>query len=114
MPMYIDIKKDFSLYNRFYEAVKILATETGSLNDRLFKAYWRFLFAIGSSNFQEKELQEKLKYVESIIHNEQKCYYYKRLGGGKLHCQWKESKKMAEYIFQIYDYIIEARYKNDR
>ena len=37
MPMYIDIKKDFSLYNRFYEAVKILQTETDSLNNRLFK-----------------------------------------------------------------------------
>lgn len=86
MPMYNDVKKDFSLYNRFYEAVKILATETGSLNDRLFKAYWSFLFAIGSSNFQEKELQEKLKYVESIFHNEQKCYYYKKISGGNLHC----------------------------
>lgn len=26
----------------------------------------------------------------------------------------KKAKKMAEYIFQIYDYIIEARYENDR
>ena len=57
---------------------------------------------------------QQLKYVESIIHNEQKCYYYKKISGGNLHCHWKESKKMAEYIFQIYDYIIEARYKNDR
>lgn len=114
MPMYIDVKRDLSLYNRFYEAVKILATETGSLNDRLFKAYWSFLFAISSSNFKEKELQEKLKYVENIFHNEQKCTYYKYFEGGKLHCHWKESVHMAENIFQIYDYIIESRCENDR
>ena len=134
MPMYIDVKRDLSLYNRFYEAVKILATETGSLNDRLFKAYWSFLFAISSSHFKEKELQEKLKYVENIFsshfkekelqeklkyvenifHNEHKCTYYKYFEGEKLHCHWKESVHMAENIFQIYDYIIESRCENDR
>lgn len=107
---YSDIKNDFSLYNRFYEWVKILATETGSLNKRLHYCYWNFLFAIGSNNFKEKELKEKLKYVEKIF--QKKCVHFKNCNHSYLNCHWKESKKMAENIFYIYDYVIEIRSQN--
>ena len=108
---YIDIKKDSSLENRFYEAVKILATETGSLNKRLFNCYWNYLFPIYSANFKEKDIREKLQFVEKIFYNKRKCTYYKYSSGGVLHCHWKDSKKMAENIFYIYETINEAQKK---
>ncbi len=111
---YIDIKKDSSLENRYYEAVKLLATQTGSLNKRLFDCYWEYLFAIRSSHFKEQDIKNKLKYIETIMYDKNKCTYYKFFSGGRLHCHWKESKQMAANIFQIYNYIIETRYENDR
>ena len=106
---YIDIKRDSSLENRFYEAIKTLATETGSLNKRLFDCYWNYLSPIFSENFKEKDLREKLLYVENIFNNEKKCTYYKHISKGILHCHWKESKRMAENIFYIYEAINEAQ-----
>lgn len=108
--LYIDVKNDFSLYNRFYESVKILATGTGTLNKRLFDCYWNFLFAIGSNNFEETELKEKLKYVEEIF--SKKSIYLKSCNHTYLKCHWKESEKMAKNIFYIYDYILETKYKS--
>lgn len=108
---YIDVKRDSSLENRFYEAVKTLATETGSLNKRLFNSYYNFLFPIYSEHFKENDLREKLAYVENIFKDNSKCTYYKHFRGGYLHCHWKESKQIAENIFYIYE-TINAMQKN--
>lgn len=106
---FIDIKRDSSLENRFYEAVKTLATETGSLNKRLFDCYWNYLFPIHSENFKEEILKEKLKFIEEIFQDNCKCTYYKKFHGGNLHCHWKDSKRMAENIFYIYEAINNAQ-----
>lgn len=104
---YIDVKRDSSLENRFYESVKILATETDSLNKRLFNSYYNFLFPINSEHFKENDLRERLAYIEKIFKDNTKCTYYIR--GGYLHCHWKESKQMAENIFYIYETINEKQ-----
>ena len=106
---HINIKLDSSLYNRFHEAVKILATQTGSLNKRLFDCYNYYLFPFQCEHFEEKELQERFEYVVKIMSNPNKCFHYKGLSVGRLHCHWKESKKIAENIFYIYNYIVNAK-----
>lgn len=102
---YIDVKHDLSLYNRFYESIKILATHTGSLNKRLFNCYYYFLIALSCEHFREPELESKWQYISQLMNNPSKCTYYKHTAGGNLHCHWKESKKMAESIFFIYNHI---------
>lgn len=109
--LFIDINRDFSLENRFYEAVKVLATETGTLNKRLFAAYYNFLYPIHSENFKEKDLKTKLEYIEKIFSNPKKCTHYKTSARGYLHCHWKESAQMAKNIFYIYETIIYSKRK---
>ena len=108
---YITIKHNLSLYNRFFETVKLLATHTGSLNKRLFDCYNYYLFPFQFEHFQEKELQERWEYIIKIMNNSNKCFYYKSIPGGSLHCHWKESKKMAENVFYIYNYIVNEQNK---
>ena len=64
---------------------------------------------IYSENFKEKDLKEKLNFVEKIFNDKNKCTYYKYSYGGNLHCHWKDSKRMAENIFYIYEAINEAQ-----
>ena len=103
---YLDIKHDISLYHRFGEAVRILATTTGTLNKRIFDAYKYYLHPFGNEHFREQELEQKLEYIKKILNNPSKCTYYQRFPGGNLHCHWKESKQIAENIFFIYSYIL--------
>ena len=106
---YIDVKHDLSLYGRFHESVKILATNTGSLNKRLFDCYYYFLFPFQCEHFKEKELEQRLQYIIQIMTNPNKCSHYEISPGGNLHCHWKESKKLAENIFYIYNHIVNTQ-----
>lgn len=108
---YLDVKHDSSLYCRFHEAVKILATDSGSLNKRLFKSYYYFLSVFGCEHFREPELEDRLEFIKQLMRNPVKCTYYKQVGNGRLHCHWKESRKMAENIFFIYSYILNEHQK---
>lgn len=109
---YLDIKNDSSLYNRFREAVKILATDSGSLNKRLFKSYYYWLSVFFCAHFKEAELESRLEFIKQLMENPAKCTYYKQIEGGNLHCHWKESRKMAENIFFIYTYIVNKNNKS--
>ena len=100
---YVDIKHDSSLHDRFHEAVKILATQTGSLNKRLLRCHLGNLYPIYYENFREKDIREKLDYIANIFSNNNK--FNKK--SDCLHCNWRESKKMAENIFYIYERINE-------
>lgn len=100
---YVDIKHDSSLHDRFHEAVRILATQTGSLNKRLLHCHLGNLYPIYGENFKEKDIQEKLDYMANIFSDNNK--YLKE--SDCLHCNWRESKKMAENIFYIYERINE-------
>ena len=101
---YIDVKNDSSLEERFYLSVKILATEMGSLNKRLFRCE-DHLSPFFDKQFNNPEINKKFAYIENVFKN--KCMHYNGGDGGWLHCHWKESKKMAENIFYIFDKINE-------
>ena len=103
---YLDVKHDISLCHRFYEAVRILATNTGKLNKRIFDAYNYYLRPFELEHFRETELEQKLEYIHKILNDPSKCTYYQRFPGGNLHCHWKESKQIAENIFFIYTYVV--------
>lgn len=107
MPYYDDIKNDLSICEYFRQSVKILATETGSLNKRLFKAYNGWLRNLSSDRIKEKDISEQLAYIENVFYDKNKCMYFRGGDGGWLHCNWRESKKMAENIFYIYERINE-------
>ena len=103
MEYYVNIKHDSSLEFRFHESVKILATEMGSLNKRLSRCHSSYLCQIYYENFKEEDIREKLNYIANIFSNKSKF----EKESGWLHCNWHESKKMAENIFYIYDRINE-------
>lgn len=103
---YLDVKHDISLCHRFYEAVRIPATDTETLNKRIFNAYDYHLCPFVLDPFREPELEQKLEYIHKILNDPQKCTYYQRFPVGNLHCHWKESKQIAENIFFIYTYIL--------
>ena len=104
-PYYDNLKNDYFILEYFRQAVKMLATETGSLNKRLFRAYNGWLRNLSSDKIKEKDISEKLAYIENIFHDKNKCMYFRGGDGGYLHCHWTESKKLADYIFYIYNRI---------
>ena len=110
---YVDIKHDSSLYDRFHESVRILATQTGSLNKRLLRCHLGNLYPIYGENFKEKDISEKLEYIANIFSDKNKCSYFVGGDGGWLHCHWTESKKIAENIFYIYERINEIQKECD-
>ena len=107
MKYQVDIKHDSSLEIRFRESVKVLATETGSLNKRLLRCHRNYLYQIYYENFKEEDISDKLEYIANIFSDKNKCTFYSGGDGGWLHCNWRESKKMAENIFYIYERINE-------
>ena len=70
---------DYGVFYRFEEAVRILSTESGSLNKRLYRAYYDGgIFHLGSDNFNDEFIRESLRNIEKIadivlnIHNKNK------------------------------------------
>lgn len=109
----IDVKNDTSLFFRFSEAIRILATGTGNLNRRIYDAYFYYIQPIYSEHFKDDFIREKLKYVESIMYSS-KVMHYKDVHGGRLYCHWKISRKIAEAIFDIYLFIVKEKNNSNK
>ena len=75
----------------------------------MFRAYYGWLRTLSSDKIQEKDIREKLAYIENIFYDKNKRMYFRGGYGGYLHCHWEESKKIAEYIFYIFDKISEIQ-----
>ena len=58
---------DYGVFYRFEEAVRILSTESGSLNKRLYRAYYDgCIFHLGSDNFNDDFIRSRLRDVEMM------------------------------------------------
>lgn len=108
-----DNPADIGILLRFRDSVKVLCTETGSLGERLYRAYWDCgVMHLHSSNFQDDYIASRLKCIEKMVNiGTQKlnnvagiCFQVKVL---RLH--WRYATKMACAIFDIYEYLTQLR-----
>ena len=106
---------DTGIWFRFHDAVRVLCTETGPLKKRLYRAYYDCgIVHLYSSNFRDEYIDKRLKYIEDIV-----SIGMPKLSGiagvyfqvNCLHIHWKQATKMAETIFEIYEYIAKYHFK---
>ena len=114
---------DISILVRFENAVRILSTTNGSLNERLYKAYfYSGLFHLQSDAFQDIFIREKLKYVEEMIDKDMEWTVKLRLKlPSDYHIErqqfsfhWKETSKLSDAIFSIYVYLVHLKILNEK
>ncbi|MGN0919273.1 MAG: hypothetical protein ACI4OR_00720 [Alphaproteobacteria bacterium] len=110
---------DYGVFHRFEDAIQVLCTGSGSLNKRLYYAYYSCcIFHLFSNNFKDEFIRENLYNVEKIAK-----IGLQRISKIKLpsdYCisprqfdlHWRQSTKMANCIFQIYRYLVELRITN--
>ena len=107
---------DYGVFYRFEESVRILSTESGSLNKRLYRAYYDCgIFHLWSNNFKDEFIHENLLDIEIMANKGlQSIAKIKlppdcRIQSQKFDLHWRESTKMANSIFQIYKYLLRLR-----
>lgn len=107
---------DFGVFSRFDEAIKALSTENGSLNKRLYHAYYDCgIVHLWSDNFEDEFIRVYLKEVEKMISDEVKSIKDMKLSSDycRVHRQfdfhWKKASRMANCIFIIYRYLVKLR-----
>lgn len=115
---------DISIFLRFENAVRVLSTEAGELNKRLYKAYnYCGIIHLDSGNFNDEFIRKNLEDIQNIIreYNDLIDSFNVspeiRSHAWKFNIHWKKSVKMANCIFSIYKYLVELRIlekKNDK
>lgn len=112
---------DFGVFYRFEEAVRILSTESGSLNKRLYRAYYHGgIFHLIHENFNDEFIRENLHNIEKIANIGLQCITKIKLPPDchinpiQFYLHWRQASKMANYIFQIYRYIMQLRMSKEQ
>ena len=107
---------NYGVFYRFEEAVRILSTESGPLNKRLYRAYYYGgLVHLGSDKFENEFIRESLRNIEKIADIGLKYITKIKLPPDyhispiQFYLHWRQASKMANYIFQIYTYLVKLR-----
>lgn len=106
---------EISVWRRFREAACILCVGSGSLNERVYRAFYdATIFHLNYENFDDKYFRDTLKRISDIVHSGMPklslpsgvCVDVKRLN---LH--WKKAKYVAESILDLYEYLTKIQIK---
>lgn len=106
---------DAGIWRRFREAACILCVGSGSLNERVYRAFYdATIFYLNYENFDDKYFRDTLKRISDIVHSGMPklslpagiCVDIKRLN---LHC--KKAKCVAESILDLYEYLTKIQIK---
>ena len=111
--MIFEDPKDLGIWIRFNDAVKVLCTEPGLLNKKLYRAYYDCgIVHLSGKRFKDSYISKQLKCIEEIV---DKGYPRFNLPKGvfmsidKLYLHWRTAAKMAKAIFDIYEYLTKLR-----
>lgn len=98
-----------SVWYRFQEAVRILCVGSGSLNERVYRAFYDArIFHLNYENFDDKYFRDTLKRISDIVHSGMPKL---SLPAGvyvdvkRLNLHWKKAKCVAESILDLYEYL---------
>lgn len=112
---------DTGVFVRFEDAVKVLSTENGALNKRLYRAYYDCgVFHLGSNNFKDEFIRNNLHNIEimadkGLLHITRiKLPPDYHIRPQQFYLHWKQTAKMANCIFQIYKYLVELRLSKEQ
>lgn len=104
-----------SVWCRFREAVRILCAGSGSLNDRVYRAFYDAgIFHLNYENIDDKYFRDILKSISDIVHSGMPKL---RLPAGvyvdtkRLNLHWRKAKHVAECILDLYEYLTKIQIK---
>lgn len=107
--MIYDDPKDLGIWIRFNDAVRALCTAPGPLDKKLYRAYYDCgIVHLSSNRFKDEYISKQLKCIEQIV---DKGYPKFNIPDGifipvnKLYLHWRTATKMAQAIFDIYEYL---------
>ncbi len=107
--MIYEAPKDLGIWMRFHSAVRVLSVGTSTLDKKLYRAYYDCgIVHLSSDWFKDEYISTQLKRIEKIVAKGHPTLVLPEdvfVSVNRLYLHWRTATKMAQSIFDIYEYL---------